>query len=187
MRVAHMAFQNISHWAAFEQEHLTRTYALHDYFFINSRRTVMRMLRDPHDFPIRDGTDQNPGGWVYMITYGVGDDESKADFNKQWNRLAPFFGREAHKSVGFLNRQEFTTGELSKSAQFVMMYEFTDLPAMEALMFGKTFTSIVETLKPLCTHWATTILSPGDHAGMYFPGAAAEKKGEETSAPQSNE
>ena len=80
------------------------------------------------------------------------------------------------KTAGFVERQQYSAAGFTKTGQNVVNYEFSDMQSLLALMNGRTFLNIVETLKPLCTEWQTVMLSPGDYSGAYFLGKGADPK-----------
>ena len=72
-RVALMAFKDSQNWAEFEEDHLVKTHALFDHFWLNSRRVLWHTVEEDVTYPERPRSLERPGGFTWMFKYSLKD------------------------------------------------------------------------------------------------------------------
>ena len=72
-RVALMAFKDTQNWAEFEEDHLVKTHALFDHFWLNSRRVLWHQVDQTQSYPERPRSMEKPGGFTWVFKYSIKD------------------------------------------------------------------------------------------------------------------
>eukprot|EP00992_Anisonema_acinus_P011214 TRINITY_DN7234_c0_g1_i3.p1 TRINITY_DN7234_c0_g1~~TRINITY_DN7234_c0_g1_i3.p1 ORF type:complete len:268 (-),score=52.32 TRINITY_DN7234_c0_g1_i3:119-922(-) len=198
-RVAFLAFRDTASWATFEEEHLVRTHALFDHFWLNSKRVLWYEVEQSMEFPEKDRTIERSGGFVWQFKYSVIPGKEKS-FTAHWERVMGDVVAELKENLGFVESRLYSARNLQRAFQHMVMWEFLGMSELaEGVLESKHMQDLFASLPQYCSDWNSAVLTPptdedGKQVGFFYPAAgadvsdegAAEGEADGSSAPDEN-
>lgn len=184
-RVAYMAFKDTQNWAEFEEDHLVKTHALFDHFWLNSRRVLWHQIEQPVAYPERPRSMEKPGGFTWVFKYSIKDGKEEA-WKKFWTDKIAAVISTLNDNEGFVESHAYSTGNMLKAYQYMILWEFLGMRELsEALYDNEPMQVILDALPHYCSDWSTAVLAPpadenGKQIGFFYPAAGADPPAEGT-------
>eukprot|EP01001_Neometanema_parovale_P008559 NODE_4829_length_1012_cov_254.325084_g4623_i0.p1 GENE.NODE_4829_length_1012_cov_254.325084_g4623_i0~~NODE_4829_length_1012_cov_254.325084_g4623_i0.p1 ORF type:complete len:277 (-),score=115.21 NODE_4829_length_1012_cov_254.325084_g4623_i0:182-961(-) len=182
-RVAFLAFKDAANWAEFEEEHLVKTHALFDHFWLNSKRVLWSEVAQ-EGYPSRTRSMEKPGGFMWQFKWTVIPGKEQA-FNSFWAEHEKKVLAELEKNQGFVESKRYDSMNMQRTFGGQMIWEFLGMPSLtESVIDGAAMKEVYAALPKYCSDWNTAILAPptdenGKTIGFFYPAAGADP-GEET-------
>jgi hypothetical protein len=183
-RVAFLAFKDVHSWAEFEEEHLVKTHALFDHFWLNSRRVLWTEVADENlQFPIRSRSMEKTGGFMWQLKYTV-------SFGKEneWKEFLDDIFKKAIEEVNvneaFVEGHNYDGKNLQHTFQHMILWEFLSMGGLsDGVLESPTMAVFYTNLPKYCSDWNSAILAPptdenGKQIGYFYPAAGADTTAE---------
>eukprot|EP00667_Euglena_gracilis_P020023 EG_transcript_21578 len=188
-RVAFMAFRDTLSWAEFEEEHLVKTHALYDHFWLNSRRVLWREVDQVIQYPSHERSMERSGGFIWCLKYSLKDGKEES-WKKFWGEKLGDVIPALKENEGFVESHSYSTRNMLKSFQHMVMWEFLGMRELaEAVYDNPAMQVIFDALPHYCSDWTSTVLAPpadenGKQIGFFYPAAGADPPAEEQAEGQ---
>lgn len=178
-RVAFLAFKDTHSWAEFEEEHLAKTHALFDHFWLNSRRVLWQEAEPKVEIAKKSRTVEKPGGFIWQLKYTVLPGK-EGQWGAHLEATLAAMKPELEANEGFVEHHLYDSKNLQRSFQGMVLWEFLGMGSLsQAVLEGPTMTAFFAGLPSYLADWNTAVLAPptdenGKQIGFFYPGAGAD-------------